>query len=102
MKKVLAIAPYPYLPYFSGGQKFIAQFFEWLGKEVDLSVVSVAGNDSALTKNYRLIPLLKRSFSRYYDRSLIRSITELVKKEEFDTVIWEHPYYAWVASRVKM
>jgi glycosyltransferase involved in cell wall biosynthesis len=101
MKKVLAIAPYPYLPYFSGGQKFIAQFFEWLGKEVDLSVVSVAGNDSALTKNYRLIPLLKRSFSRYYDRSLIRSITELVKKEEFDTVIWEHPYYAWLASRVK-
>ena len=28
MKKVLAIAPYPYLPYHSGGQKFIAQFLE--------------------------------------------------------------------------
>jgi glycosyltransferase involved in cell wall biosynthesis len=101
MKKVLAIAPYPYLPYFSGGQKFIAQFFEWLGKEVDLSVISVAANDSGLAKNYRLIPLLKGSFSRYYDRSLIRSITELVKKEKFDTVIWEHPYYAWLAFRVR-
>ncbi|MEO6613246.1 MAG: glycosyltransferase family 4 protein [Chitinophagaceae bacterium] len=101
MKKVLAIAPYPYLPYFSGGQKFIAQFFEWLGKEVDLSVVSVAANDSSLAKNYRLIPLLKGSFSRYYDHSLTRSITELVKKEGFDTVIWEHPYYAWLAFRVR-
>ncbi len=101
MKKVLAIAPYPYLPYFSGGQKFIAQFFEWLGKEVDLSVISVAANDSSLAKNYRLIPLLKGSFSRYYDRSLTRSITELVKKEGIDTVIWEHPYYAWLAYRVR-
>jgi hypothetical protein len=41
MKKVLAIAPYSYLPYFSGGQKFIALFFEHLGKEVELTVISV-------------------------------------------------------------
>ena len=54
MKKVLAIAPYPYLPFFSGGQKFIARFFEYLGKKVDLTVISVAKNDFSLAKNFKV------------------------------------------------
>ena len=101
MKKVLAIAPYPYLPYFSGGQKFIAKFFEYLSKEVELTVISVAENDKALAKNYTILPLLKKSFSRYYDLSLVSKIAALVKKEKFDTLIVEHPYYSWLAHRVR-
>ncbi len=101
MKKVLAIAPYPFLPAWSGGQKFIANFFHWLGKEVDLSVISVPGNDLSLDPSYKIIPLLKPGFSRYYDASLVNKISSIVNKGNFDTVIWEHPYYAWLASRIK-
>ena len=101
MKKVLAIAPYSYLPYSSGGQKFIALFLEHLGKETDLTVISVAKNDFTLAKSYKTIPLLKKSFSRYVDITLPAKIITLVKKEKYDFVIWEHPYYAWVANRVK-
>src|SRR6187200_1591957 len=100
MKKILAIAPYSYLPYFSGGQKFIAKFFEYLGKEVDLSVVSVANNDKTLA-SYKIIPLLKASFSRYYDQSLVAKLTELIQKEKYDAIIWEHPYYGWLAKKIK-
>jgi polysaccharide biosynthesis protein PslH len=101
MKKVLAIAPYSYLPFFSGGQKLIAQFLEYLGQATELTVISVAENDLSLAKSYRILPLLKRSFSRYYDQGLVKKITALVRKEEFDTIIWEHPYYAWLAVRIK-
>lgn len=101
MKKVLAIAPYSYLPYFSGGQKFIARFFEWLSRDNNLLVVSVAENDISLAKTYTILPLLKRSFARYYDRSLVQKITALVQKEKFDAIIWEHPYYSWLAKRIK-
>jgi polysaccharide biosynthesis protein PslH len=101
MKKILAIAPYSYLPYFSGGQKFIAKFFEYLSRETDLTVISVAENKVELAKTYKIIPLLKKSFSRYYDLSLVTKITSLVKKEKFDAIIWEHPYYAWLAKRIK-
>ncbi len=101
MKKVLAIAPYAYLPYFSGGQKFIAQFFEHLGATIDLTVISVPGNDFSLASSYKTIPLLKTSFSRYMDRSLVNKITALTKKEGFDTIICEHPYFAWLALAVK-
>ena len=101
MKKVLAIAPYPYLPFFSGGQKVIAKFFEYFSKEVELTVISVAENDFSLAKTYKTIPLLKKSFARYYDRSLVSKITAVIKKEGFDTIICEHPYYAWLAFRIR-
>lgn len=101
MKKVLAIAPYQYLPYFSGGQKFIAHFFEHLGSAIDLTVISVAENDLSLAKSYKPIPLLKKSFSRYIDRSLVAKIAALTKKEGFDTIICEHPYFAWLAFAVR-
>ena len=101
MKKVLAIAPYSYLPYFSGGQKFIAQFFEHLGASIDMTVISVAENDFSLVKTYKTIPLLKKSFSRYFDRSLIAKLIKLTQQESFDTIICEHPYFAWLAFAVR-
>jgi len=101
LKKVLAIAPYSYLPFYSGGQKLIAQFYYWLGKKTDLTVVSVPGNDPSLAANYRLLSFLKPGFSRYYDRSLVKKLTELIRKEKFDTIIWEHPYYGWLMKKIK-
>lgn len=101
MKKILVIAPYPYLPYYSGGQKFIAQFLEYLGKKTALTVVSGKKNDASLAGTYTLLPILERSFSRYLDFRLVRQISDLVIKENIDEVIWEHPYYAWLAFRVR-
>jgi len=101
MKKVLAIAPYTYLPYYSGGQKFIAGFYEHLAKYTELTVISTPQNDASLARGYRLLTGLKSSFSRYYDASLVRKISEEVSRGEYDAIIWEHPYYAWLARKVK-
>jgi polysaccharide biosynthesis protein PslH len=35
------------------------------------------------------------------DRGLVSRITELVKKEGFDTLICEHPYFAWLVFAVR-
>jgi polysaccharide biosynthesis protein PslH len=101
MKKLLVIAPYPYLPFFSGGQKFIANFTEHIGAETDCTVISVADNDFSLAKNYKAIPLLKNSFTRYFDLSLIKKIVAEVKANNYDAIVWEHPYFAWLAFRVR-
>jgi glycosyltransferase involved in cell wall biosynthesis len=97
MKKLLDIVPYNYLPYFSGGQKSIAQFLEYFGQEADLTVAGVDDNDFSLVKSYKALPLLKNRSTRYVDLTLIGKITSLVKKQGYDAVIWEHPYYAWLA-----
>ena len=102
MKKFLVIAPYQYLPYFSGGQKSIAQFLDYLGSETNLTVVGVPGNDPSLIKTYRYFAWLKNhSFSRYTDLSLISKLSSLIINKKFDAVIWEHPYYGWLANIIK-
>jgi len=102
LKKFLVIAPYQYLPYFSGGQKSIAQFLDYLGRETDLTVVSVAENDTSLIKTYKHFAWLKKkSLSRYFDLTLVSKLTRLIKKENFDAIIWEHPYYTWLASIIR-
>lgn len=93
--------PYQYLPYFSGGQKSIAQFLEYLGKETELSVITVPGNDETLARSYNIFPFLKKNPSRYYDRHLVSKISSFVKQQGIETIIWEHPYYAWLAFRVR-
>lgn len=101
MKKLLVIAPYPYLPFYSGGQKFIARFAEHIAAETDCTVISVAENDFSLARNYKTMPLLKKSFTRYIDWSLVRKITAAVKSGKYDAIVWEHPYFAWLAIRVR-
>lgn len=101
MKKVLAIAPYAYLPFASGGQKFIAKFLEHLGDLVDLRVVSVASNDTSLIRNYIHIPLMKAGFSRYMDRSLISKIAAIIEADKCEWLICEHPYLAWLVFAIR-
>ncbi|HUR67198.1 MAG TPA: glycosyltransferase family 4 protein [Chitinophagaceae bacterium] len=101
MKKVLVIAPYTYLPYSSGGQKYIAKFLEHLGKETSLTVIGTSTNDWTLAKGYVALPLLTPSFSRYYDSSLVKKISMLIEREGHEILILEHPYMAWLAFRIR-
>ncbi len=93
--------PYAYLPYSSGGQKSIAQFLEYLGNETELHVITVEGNDESLATTYRISSMLKNGSSRYYDFSLINKISSYVKENNIQSIIWEHPYYAWLAFRIR-
>jgi glycosyltransferase involved in cell wall biosynthesis len=101
MKRVLVIAPYPYLPFFSGGQKTIAQFNEYLAQEVSLTVVSTKTNDARLVKGYTLLQWLPDSFLRYVDIRLIGRLSQLIRAERFDCIIWIHPYYHWLARLIQ-
>ncbi len=101
MKKILVIAPYPYLPFFSGGQKLIAKFLDYLSKEAQVTVIGSETNDWSLAPGYTCLPWLKPSFSRYYDTGLVNKITALVKSENLQVLICEHPYMAWLAFRIR-
>jgi len=101
MKKILVIAPYKYLPFDSGGQKFIARFVEHLANTQEVSVISVPENDNSLARNYSLFPLLKSGRSRYVDISLTGRLTEFIRAHGIETVIWEHPYYYWLARKLR-
>jgi len=101
MKKVVNIVPYPYLPYFSGGQKLIAHFNHYLGEQCVLHVAGTADNDAALADTYTFHPILKKSRFRYADIGSFLRIRSLIKKEQISTVIIEHPYLGWLGWALK-
>lgn len=102
MKKVLNIVPYPYLPYFSGGQKLIAHFNEYLGAKVELHVAGTADNNASLVKHYVFHPLLNRGRWRYINLFLCFKFIKLIRSYSIDTVIIEHPYMGWLIPLLRI
>lgn len=101
-KKILVVAPYTFLPSRSGGQKFIAQFVEELGQQAKVTVVSTA-QDAGYTPSphYRLLPVLPYSFFRYADFTLKSTLIDLIERNRYDWIVWEHPYFGWLARIIK-
>ena len=102
MKKVLNIVPYPYLPFFSGGQKLIAHFNEYLGARTELHVASTSDNDTSLVRNYSFYPLLNSSRLRYINLLLTFKILRLIRLKSIDTIIIEHPYLGWLIPALRL
>ena len=100
-KKVLDIVSYQYLPFVSGGQKNIGFFLEYLGELTSLHVVGTTDNISSYVKNYTFHPSLIKSRIRYIDITNIFRISNIIKINQIDTVIIEHPYIGWLGIILK-
>ncbi len=101
MQKVLNIVPYQYLPYFSGGQKLIAHFNQYMGEQCELHVAGTTDNEAAMATSYTLHPVLKKSRLRYADIGSFFRIRKLLKQEGIRNVIVEHPYLGWLGLLLK-
>jgi glycosyltransferase involved in cell wall biosynthesis len=102
MKHVLSICPYRYLPYTTGGEKYISQFNEHLGAISILHVAGVSENDSSIAKGYQLHHLLGSSRLRYVNFALFFSLKMFIKREGIQTIIVEHPYMGWLGILLKI
>ncbi len=102
MKHVLSICPYRYLPYTSGGEKYIGQFNEHLGAISILHVAGVSENDITIAKGYQLHQLLGSSRLRYINIVLFFTLKKFIKREGIQTIILEHPYMGWLGILLKI
>lgn len=101
MRKILCIAPYQYIPYFSGGQKYIAEFTRHLARKTALTVISTGDNKPGQEDTYIFLPYLGKQRTRYIDIGLVWQLHSLIKKNKYDAIIWEHPYYGWLAMTIQ-
>ena len=101
MEKILNIVSYPYLPFFSGGQKLIAHFNQYLGEQCTLYVAGTTDNNASLAKNYTFHPLLSKSKFRYADFNSFFRLKKLITDQQITTVIIEHPYLGWLGWMLK-
>lgn len=84
-----------------GGQKGIAIFCKYLGKENQLTVASVKANEKKLAENYEMNLLFSDSGSRYANPLIYKKIKKLVQQRSIKNVITEHPYMAWIGWLLK-
>lgn len=101
MKKVLNIVSYPYLPSFSGGKKLIAHFNQYMGEQCVLHVAGTSDNDLSLVKNYTFHPVLKKGKIRYADLSSFFRLKKIIRQNQVNTIIVEHPYIGWLGLLLK-
>ncbi len=101
MANILNIIPYKILPVQTGGQKAIALFCKYLGKEHTLTAVSVKGNDITKAENYELINIFSESQFRYINPSYFFKLKKIIRQRKISHLIIEHPYMAWMAYLLK-
>ncbi|NCW87651.1 MAG: glycosyltransferase [Chitinophagia bacterium] len=101
MKKILIIVPYRFLPASSGGHRYIEGWINALANVAKVTVIGTEDNQVVPNAPYRLLPVLSTSIFRYADYTLKGTIKELIARNQYDFLIWEHPYYAWLAHLIK-
>ena len=84
-----------------GGQKGIAFFCDYLGRQHELTAVSVKDNDISLAKTYDLIPLLTEKRTRYLNPFYATQIKKIIEEKNILNIITEHPYMAWMGYYLK-
>ncbi len=100
--KLLCIAPYSFNPPKNGGQKCILEQYRAISKYYDMFVVSTNGNENMSQENYSFYPILgsNKSKKRYYDTTVFNKVLALIKSNQINSLLIDHPYMAGLAYRL--
>lgn len=99
--RVISIVPYKILPARLGGEKGIALFNEYVGKEVSITAIGTRNNETSEAKNYRFYSILSNSRLRYMNLFLYFTVRRFIKEQQATHLLIEHPYYGWLAWLIK-
>lgn len=102
---MLSIAPYTFLPATSGGQRAVYYLYQHIGKQVQLFCVSTDSNQVDQGKEalqFTLLPILGRSFSRYFNPRNYFKIKAQIEKHQIEAILIEHPYLGWLGWLLKI
>lgn len=92
--RILSLIPYQVFPARMGGQKGIALFYQYLCRQLDLTVFTVQKNNTP--QPYTLIPTISDGPMRYLNPLLFFRLRKLIAQYCITHLLFEHPYYAWL------
>ncbi|SEA54867.1 Glycosyltransferase Family 4 [Arachidicoccus rhizosphaerae] len=104
-KKILTIAPYTFLPANSGGQRAIYYLDQHLGMHSDLLCISTNENDTSYMQeplHFRLLPTLGSGIRRYINPLNLWKVKKLIRSNDIQTIVIEHPYMGWLGWLLKI
>lgn len=101
MTKVLGLASYNILPATTGGQKAIALFYKYLGRQVELVCVTVRSSQPQAAEGYEVLNILSNSPLRYINLFYFFTLQKMIRQRGITHLQLEHPYYGWLGVLLK-
>lgn len=100
--RVLAIAPYRFLPAVNGGQKNIALFYKYLSALITFTCATVKGTTKSNTAgDYDFLPVFSGSPFRYMNPFYFFTLKKIIRERKITHLMLEHPYYGWLGWLLK-
>lgn len=98
---ILGIISYKVFPAQMGGQKGIADFYQYLSKQANITLAVSKENETAgfLTKNVH--PFLFNHWLGLLNILYLKRLIRLIKDNDIDTIIIEHSYFGWLGYLLK-
>lgn len=101
MLKIADIISYKFIPYTSGGQKFIFKLLEHIGRHATVLAIGTANNRTPTKTSFSLHRLLIKNPFSYIDLVGFLRVYFFLKKEGINALIIEHPYLGWMGFLLK-
>ncbi|MBU3714009.1 MAG: glycosyltransferase family 4 protein [Ferruginibacter sp.] len=99
---IAAVVPYRIFPAKMGGQKGIALFYEYLSTLAPVTLITTKNNDVDDFQGKEIITVLSNARSRYFNLLLFFKIRKLILRNGYSHMIFEHPYFGWLALLLKL
>ena len=99
--RIASLVSYRIFPPVMGGQRGIALFNKYLGKELSLICLTTKSNDPKYAEGYELIQVFSDNKLRYINPFYYWKIRRILKEKEITHLQLEHPYFGWLAVWLK-
>jgi polysaccharide biosynthesis protein PslH len=99
--RILYITPYRFIKPNAGGKFAMYQQIKHFNKYCFVVAVGVEGNIDDEELGGTILPIFKNTPSRYFNPLLIFKLLKLIKSNQINTIIMEHPYMGWLGFALK-
>lgn len=99
---ILGIVSYKIFPARLGGQKGIADFYQFLSKECEVILATSNDNKEEIENHsFKIYNFLFNQWKGFLNVLYVSKLIELIRKHKVDIVLIEHSYFGWLGILLK-
>ena len=99
---LLGIVSYKIFPARLGGQKGIADFYQYLSKETEIIIAGSTDNEVSDHGSYKIYNFLFNHWKGILNLIYIPKLISIIRKHKVDAVLIEHSYFGWIGILLRL
>jgi glycosyltransferase involved in cell wall biosynthesis len=99
--RITIIAPYAIFPADTGGKRAITALYQHIGQLAEVSILTESGCIPPVNFLPDILPVLGRGKLRYINPMLYFKIKNILKRNNSQHLIIDHPYMGWIGFLLK-